>query len=86
MHNQPAFAAYNNKTGLLDIRTVSDTERAAKVNCLVLSMDVRIYQRYTDEDINLLWNNFTCEDSPDNHWSIVPVTVTYTPDHSTLAP
>lgn len=42
----------------IDIRTVSDTRRAAIVNWLVVSPGFLVWRTHTDEEIENLWKQF----------------------------
>jgi hypothetical protein len=42
---------------LIDLRTVSETRRAAIVNWLVVRPRIMVYASWDDEDIEYQWNN-----------------------------
>lgn len=44
--------------GLIHIKTVSDTRRAAIINWLVTEKGVRIYAYHTDADIEAIWKHY----------------------------
>ena len=50
------FAAVRH--GEIDVRTVSPTIRAAKVNWLVVHRGIQIYVTTTDEEIEEMWKNW----------------------------
>lgn len=54
----------------IDIRTVSATILAAKINYLVACARVMVFEQFTDEDVDALWH----EHAPDSV-AIIPVTV-----------
>jgi hypothetical protein len=42
----------------LNVRTISDTRRAAIVNWLVTDAHILLLQSHTDDDIERLWNEY----------------------------
>ena len=62
--------AVQNPDGSIDIRTVMDTERGAKVNWLVTVPKVMIFNFMQDEEIDEIWKTYR-----ERH-TVTPVTIT----------
>lgn len=57
MSTAPGWAVVKSN-GLIHIKTVSDTRRAAIINWLVTEKQVRIYTYHTDADIEAIWKHY----------------------------